>query len=238
MSAQATCMTLTVMSVDRWYVTLYPLRSLQCRTLRVATTVSLGIWIGSFLVSVPVPLYTQTLAGDWHGPQVFCTEIFPTAMHKKGFILYNFLAVYMLPLVTICVCYMSMLYQMGRPAVEPVESNYQVQTEQSAAVRAKVSRMVLVIVLLFVFCWGPIQLFIMVQAFSPHFRQDYYTYKVKIWAHCMSYSNSCINPIVYAFMGANFRKAFKRTFHCRFRQRISVTQQLNVNANTEMHYVS
>uniref|UniRef100_A0AAR2JWV1 G-protein coupled receptors family 1 profile domain-containing protein n=1 Tax=Pygocentrus nattereri TaxID=42514 RepID=A0AAR2JWV1_PYGNA len=114
----------------------------------------------------------------------------------------------------------------------------QVQTERSAAVRAKVSRMVLVIVQLFILCWGPIQLFIMVQAFSPHFRQDYYAYKVKIWAHCMSYSNSCINPIVYAFMGANFRKAFKRTFHCLFKQRVSVAQQPNANANTEMHYVS
>ncbi|XP_026778360.3 G-protein coupled receptor 54 [Pangasianodon hypophthalmus] len=239
-SAQATCVTLTVMSVDRWYVTVYPLRSLQCRTPRVATMVNLGIWIGSFLVSLPVPLYTRTLAGEWFGPQVFCTEIFPTTTHKKAFILYNFLAVYMLPLVTICVCYLVMLYQMGRPAVEPVDNNYQlqVQTERSAAVRAKVSRMVLVIVQLFILCWGPIQLFILAQAFSPHFRQDYYTYKVKIWAHCMSYSNSCINPIVYAFMGANFRKAFKKTCHCCFKQRVNVAQLPNANGNTEMHYVS
>lgn len=149
------------MSVDRWYVTVYPLRSLQCRTPRVATMVNLGVWIGlwfsphplaaikqkifrifyyylvilkvasclgSFLVSLPVPLYTRTLAGEWFGPQVFCTEIFPTTTHKKTFILYNFLAVYLLPLVTICVCYLVMLYQMGRPAVEPVDNNYQVRS--------------------------------------------------------------------------------------------------------------
>ncbi|TSM94634.1 AT-rich interactive domain-containing protein 3A [Bagarius yarrelli] len=215
-SAQATCVTLTVMSVDRWYVTVYPLRSLQSRTPRFAIVVNLGIWMGSFLVSLPVPLYTRTLAGEWFSSQVFCTEIFPTTFHKKAFILYNFLAVYMLPLVTICVCYLVMLYQMGRPAVEPGDNNYQlqVQTEHSAAVRAKVSRMVLVIVQLFIVCWGPIQLFILAQAFSPHFRQNYHTYKVKIWAHCMSYSNSCINPIVYAFMGANFRKAFKKACYC------------------------
>ncbi|XP_076880198.1 G-protein coupled receptor 54-like [Brachyhypopomus gauderio] len=239
-SAQATCVTLTVMSVDRCYVTLYPLHSLQYRTPRVATAVSLAIWIGSFLLSVPVPLYTQTLVGEWYGPQVFCTERFPTAAHKTFFTIYNFLTVYLLPLLVICVCYLVMLHQMSRPAVEPVDSNYQLQlqTEHSAAVRAKVSRMVLVIVQLFVLCWGPIQLFVLVQAFSPHFRQDYHTYKVKIWAHCMSYSNSCINPIVYAFMGANFRKAFKRTFHCLFKQRVSAVQHLNGFANTEMQYVS
>ncbi|XP_062868425.1 G-protein coupled receptor 54-like [Trichomycterus rosablanca] len=239
-SAQATCMTLTVMSVDRWYITVYPLRSLKHRTPRVATMVNLGIWMGSFLVSLPVPLYTKTLTGEWYGPQVFCTESFPTSTHRKVFILYNFLAVYLLPLVTICVCYLVMLYQMGRPAVEPIDNNYQlpVQAEHSAAVRTRVSRMVLVIVQLFILCWGPIQLFILAQAFSPHFRQDYYTYKVKIWAHCMSYSNSCINPIVYAFMGANFRKSFKRSCFCLFKHRLTVAQQPNVNGNTEMHYVS
>lgn len=28
----------------------------------------------------------------------------------------------------------------------------------------------------------------------------------------MSYSNSSVNPLVYAFMGNNFRKAFKNAF--------------------------
>uniref|UniRef100_A0A6I8N5Z4 KISS1 receptor n=1 Tax=Ornithorhynchus anatinus TaxID=9258 RepID=A0A6I8N5Z4_ORNAN len=46
-SVQATCATLTAMSVDRWYVTVFPLRSLRQRTPRVAVAVSLGIWIGA-----------------------------------------------------------------------------------------------------------------------------------------------------------------------------------------------
>ena len=36
--------------------------------------------------------------------------------------------------------------------------------------------------------------------------------QLKIWGHCMSYSNSSVNPLVYAFMGNNFRKAFKHAF--------------------------
>ncbi|XP_062412447.1 G-protein coupled receptor 54-like [Sardina pilchardus] len=240
-SAQATCVTLTVMSVDRWYATVYPIRSLQYRTPRLAAAVSLGIWIGSFLLSVPVPLYSRTMVEEGHGPRVFCTETFPTAMHLKVFILYNFLAVYLLPLFTICVCYWLMLYQMGRPTVEPIDNNYQLQvlTERSAAFRARLSRMVLVMVQLFLLCWGPIQLYILVRAFSPHFQYNYCTYKLKIWAHCMSYLNSCINPVVYAFMGAHFRKAFRRTFPCLFKQRVAAAPPPpNRNAHTEMQYVS
>ncbi|KAG9350748.1 hypothetical protein JZ751_024637 [Albula glossodonta] len=228
------------MTVDRWYVTVCPLRSLSYRTPQVATVVSVGIWVGSFLVSVPVPMYSKTMVGEWYGPQVYCTESFPTLFHKKAFILYNFLAVYMLPLVTICICYTFMLHHMGRTTVEPAENNHQLQVlaERSVAMRTRVSRMVVAIVLLFSLCWGPIQFYILVQAFSSTFRHSYCTYKLKIWAHCMSYTNSCINPIVYAFMGANFRKAFKRAFPCVFKQRVAAAQLLPGTANTEMHFFS
>eukprot|EP00072_Mus_musculus_P041222 XP_006513143.1 PREDICTED: kiSS-1 receptor isoform X3 [Mus musculus] len=43
-SVQATCATLTAMSVDRWYVTVFPLRALHRRTPRLALAVSLSIW--------------------------------------------------------------------------------------------------------------------------------------------------------------------------------------------------
>ena len=45
-SVQATCATLTAMSVDRWYVTVFPLRALHRRTPRLALAISLSIWVG------------------------------------------------------------------------------------------------------------------------------------------------------------------------------------------------
>lgn len=45
-TVQATCITLTAMSGDRCYVTVYPLKSLRHRTSRVAMIVSVCIWIG------------------------------------------------------------------------------------------------------------------------------------------------------------------------------------------------
>ncbi|KAM4809825.1 G-protein coupled receptor 54-like [Rhinophrynus dorsalis] len=236
-TAQATCITLTAMSVDRCYVTVYPLQSLRHRTPRMAMAVSLGIWIGSFVLSIPFAMYQKLSTGYWYGPQTYCIEAFPTVLHQKAFILYTFLAVYLLPLITICVCYAFMLKRMGRPVVEPIDNNYQVQllAERSEAVRTKVSKMVVVIVLLFTICWGPVQLFILFQAFDSSFEQSYETYKLKIFAHCMSYSNSSINPIVYAFMGANFRKSFKKTFPFIFKQRVENT--VGAVGNTEMHFV-
>ncbi|KAM9811036.1 KISS1 receptor b [Neosynchiropus ocellatus] len=210
-TAQATCITLSAMSVDRCYVTVYPLQSLRHRTTRMALAVSLSIWIGSLLLSIPVAVYQRLEEGYWFGPQTYCTEVFPSTHLQRAFIIYSFLAVYLLPLLTITACYAFMLKRMGQPSVNPADSSYQiqVQAERAAAVRARVSRMVVVMVVLFLICWGPIQICILLQTFGHH---SYVLYKLKIWGHCMSYSNSSINPLVYAFMGNNFRKAFKHVF--------------------------
>jgi len=37
----------------------------------------------------------------------------------------------------------------------------------------------------------------------------------KIFANCLSYMNSCVNPILYAFLSEPFRKNFRRLLFCR-----------------------
>ncbi|XP_025752608.1 KISS1 receptor b [Oreochromis niloticus] len=207
-TAQATCITLSAMIVDRWYLTLYPLQSLRHRTPRMVLAISLSIWIGSLILSIPVAVYKRLEVGFcWFGPQTYCSDVFPSAHLQRAFTIYSFVAVYLLPLLTITACYVIMLKRMGRPSTNPTGSGYQLN--RAVAVRAQVSRMVVVMVSLFLVCWGPIQVCILLQAFGL---RSYILYKLKIWGHCMSYSNSSVNPFVYAFMGNNFRKAFKHAF--------------------------
>lgn len=83
--------------------------------------------------------------------------------------------------------------------------------------RAKVSRLVAAVVLLFAACWGPIQLFLVLQALGPAGQwhpRSYAAYALKTWAHCMSYSNSALNPLLYAFLGSHFRQAFRSVCPC------------------------
>nr|XP_031294046.1 kiSS-1 receptor [Camelus dromedarius] len=216
-SVQATCATLTAMSVDRWYVTVFPLRALHRRTPRLALAVSLGIWVGSAAVSAPV-LALHRLSP---GPRTYCSEAFPSRALERAFALYNLLALYLLPLAATCACYGAMLRHLGRAAVRPAAADSALQgqllAERAGAVRAKVSRLVAAVVLLFAACWGPIQLFLVLQALGPagawHPR-SYAAYALKIWAHCMSYSNSALNPLLYAFLGSHFRQAFRSVCPC------------------------
>ncbi|XP_078075545.1 KISS1 receptor a [Mustelus asterias] len=239
-TVQATCITLTAMSADRCYATVYPLKSLRHRTPKVAMVVSMCIWIGSFILSFPIIMYQKIEKGYWYGPRTYCAEAFPSDSHQKGFILYHFLAVYLLPLLTISLCYSLMIKRVGQPVVEPIDNNYQVQllSERTIAMRSKISKMVVVIVLLFTICWGPIQLFILFQGFYPKFQANYETYKIKTWANCMSYANSCINPIVYGFMGASFKKSFKKAFPFMFRQKVRDNNMTCGSGNAEMKFVT
>ncbi|XP_008102431.1 kiSS-1 receptor [Anolis carolinensis] len=240
-TVQATCITLMAMSVDRCYATLYPLQSLRYRTPQVAMAVSIAIWIGSFILSLPMAVYHRTEVGYWYGLRTYCIEAFTSKSQERCFILYTFLAVYLLPLLTICLCYSIILKRIGRPVVEPVDHDYQqVQhlSERSAAMRARISKMVVVIVLLFTICWGPIQFYLLFQGFYLHFKANYEAYKIKTWANCMSYANSSLNPIVYAFMGDSFRKSFKKAFPFLFRQRIQDNGGHSGFHNAEMKFVT
>ncbi|XP_069448033.1 kiSS-1 receptor isoform X1 [Ovis canadensis] len=216
-SVQATCATLTAMSVDRWYVTVFPLRALHRRTPRLALAVSLGIWVGSAVLSAPVFALHRLSSG----PRTYCSEAFPSRALERAFALYNLLALYLLPLVATCACYGAMLRHLGRAAARAASAGGALQgqllVERAGAVRAKVSRLVAAVVLLFAACWGPIQLFLLLQALGPagawHPR-SYAAYALKIWAHCMSYCNSALNPLLYAFLGSHFRQAFRRVCPC------------------------
>ncbi|OXB67589.1 hypothetical protein ASZ78_004707 [Callipepla squamata] len=79
--------------------------------------------------------------------------------------------------------------------------------------RQKALRMIFVVVLVFFICWLPENVFISVQLLqkksepasssSPSFRHDY-----PLTGHIVNlaaFSNSCLNPLIYSFLGETFR---------------------------------
>lgn len=79
---------------------------------------------GSFILSIPILMYQRLEDGYWYGPRQYCMERFPSKTHERAFILYQFIAVYLLPVLTISFCYSFMLKRVGQPTVEPVDNNH------------------------------------------------------------------------------------------------------------------
>lgn len=72
-------------------------------------------------------MYQRIEEGYWYGPRQYCMERFPSKTHERAFILYQFIAAYLLPVLTISFCYTLMVKRVGQPTVEPVDNNYQVR---------------------------------------------------------------------------------------------------------------
>ena len=84
----------------------------------------------------------------------------------------------------------------------------------------QVIKMLVAIVVLFIICWGPYLTDNVLVAFDilDRFHFGYLKYMREAFS-LMAYFNSCVNPVVYAFMSKNFRESFKQALcACMYRR--------------------
>lgn len=74
---------------------------------------------------------------------------------------------------------------------------------------------VLLVVAVFLISWLPHHIITMWAEFGQ-FPLNNISFTFRIISHCLAYGNSCINPIIYAFLSENFRKACRQVFTCKF----------------------
>ncbi|XP_038044829.1 G-protein coupled receptor 54-like [Patiria miniata] len=232
-TGQCTCLTLTAMSIDRYQAIVHPIRSLKSRTTRVACIVNACIWIGSFLISIPVPIFFDLSLQP--GDVWVCLELWPLQIMYPGYVVFCFILLYVIPIFTISVCYSLMLRKLWT-RVSPGETADPNSGLHNARQKRKVTRMVLVVVLVFAVCWLPIHVITLWMRLDPAFPRTDPTYIFKMAAHTLSYANSMVNPFVYAFMGENYRRYFKKAFPVCFgqkrrRQAGDPTSRTDQNAN-------
>lgn len=72
---------------------------------------------------------------------------------------------------------------------------------------SRVTRVLVVVVAVFAVCWLPLHVHLLV-AYSgaQPTRRWYEIYRVL--AHCLAYSNSCMNPVIYSYVSTDFRRQF------------------------------
>ncbi|KAF5897074.1 galanin receptor type 1-like, partial [Clarias magur] len=86
-------------------------------------------------------------------------------------------------------------------------------SKKSERSKRKTAQTVLLVIAAFLFCWMPQHIIAMWAEFGE-FPLTEASFAFRIMAHCLSYGNSCVNPILYAFLSENFRKACRQVFTC------------------------
>jgi hypothetical protein len=75
--------------------------------------------------------------------------------------------------------------------------------------KKRVTRMIVAVIIVFAVCWTPLHIVLVLKAFGKYYDHLYEGLVIlNILAQCLAYSNSCLNPLLYAFFSPNFRAAF------------------------------
>lgn len=106
MSQFASTYCLTVMSIDRYLAVVHPVRSAKWRKPRVAKFFSALVWVVSFLIVLPVTIYSG-VQEEINSCNITWPE--PQELWALAFILYTAILSFFGPLVVICLCYLLIL---------------------------------------------------------------------------------------------------------------------------------
>ncbi|KAM5222161.1 galanin receptor type 1 [Ctenodactylus gundi] len=200
--------TLAATAVDRYVAVVHARRSPALRVSRHAL-LGLGvIWALSVAMAAPVA-YHQRLFHRDAGNLTFCWEEWPDTRRKKAYVLCTFVFGYLAPLLLICFCYAKVLNHLHKKLKN--------MSKKSETSKKKTAQTILVVVVVFGISWLPHHIIHLWAEFGT-FPLTPASFFFRIAAHCLAYSNSSVNPIIYAFLSENFRKAYKQVFKCHVRR--------------------
>ncbi|XP_051791679.1 galanin receptor type 1 [Erpetoichthys calabaricus] len=195
--------TLSAMSVDRYIAIVHSRKSSVIRVARHALIGVIVIWIVSLAMAAPVAYHQNIVLRSDNN--TYCWEVWPEQKSKKIYVVCTFVFGYVLPLILISFCYAKVLNHLHKKLRNI--------SKKSEASKKKTAQTVLVVVVVFCISWLPHHIVYLWVEFGS-FPLNQASFVFRIAAHCLSYSNSSVNPIIYAFLSENFRKAYKQVFKC------------------------
>ncbi|KAK6292820.1 hypothetical protein J4Q44_G00363210 [Coregonus suidteri] len=192
--------TLTMMSVDRYVAVCHPVKALDFRTPINAKMINVCIWMLSSAAGIPALLLggTQTNNGttecalQFPEPYVYWDTLMKICVFVFAFVV---------PVLIITVCYSLMVLRLK--SVRLLSGS----REKDRNLR-RITRLVMVVVVVFVVCWTPIHIFILVKALVsvPETTAVMAAY---FFCVALGYTNSSLNPVLYAFLDENFKRCFR-----------------------------
>ncbi|XP_051574119.1 C-C chemokine receptor type 5-like [Myxocyprinus asiaticus] len=197
---------IVLMSVDRYLAVVHAVFALRVRTRTYGILASVVIWIIAVSSSFPELMYLKISYKNI--TEKLCTSYPPDDQSSKhfsktfGIFKMNILGL-IIPLIVIGFCYSMILSRL--------------LTARSS--RKQAMRLVIVVMVVFFICWAPYNFAAFVKALElkeliAHSCEssNAITLSLQI-TEAVAYSHSCLNPILYGFVGEKFRRNLFRLLY-------------------------
>ncbi|KAL9693637.1 hypothetical protein quinque_012922 [Culex quinquefasciatus] len=207
-TAHASIYTLVLMSLDRFLAVVHPIASMVIRTERNTLWAITVLWVVIVTTALPVMFAHGVNKNLYQDREIAsCTFLENDQFSRAAFHIAFFSSSYLVPLVLISVLYMCMLSRLWRSSVGG-------RSAESKKSKKRVTRLVVVVVAAFASLWFPIQIILVLKSMEVFVPDTYFKISLQIISHVLAYTSSCINPLLYAFLSENFRKAFRKIVYC------------------------
>ncbi|KAI3360919.1 hypothetical protein L3Q82_013114 [Scortum barcoo] len=221
---------LVVISVDRCVSVVWPVWAQNHRSVRKASCVSLGVWVLALILSAPYFIFRDTgpsynnediincfnnfaFSDDYETPSVNQLRLF----RHQAMTITRFLLGFVVPFTVIVSCYAVIIHRLRR-------------NRTLASHSSRPFKIIAAVITTFFLCWAPYHIMALIElvnhmaTHSSEILDHVTTIGVPI-ATSLAFLNSCLNPLLYVFMGQDFkdkvRKSILNVLETAFQEEVS-----------------
>ncbi|XP_076236197.1 trissin receptor-like isoform X2 [Calliopsis andreniformis] len=229
LSYTASVLILVVVCIERYLAIVYPIK---CRAVLTRSRLQLVVglvWLAAAIYASPRFFYVETVRNHLMTGDVDIICIANIKKHNKNALeAVNLVFLYLVPLILMSCLYSRIAVGLWKSSAalsgpEPVTRTgngrvRRIHASSSNVLRARrgVIRMLIAVVMMFAVCNLPQQARIIWRHWgSSYDRTSDFSTLLTLSTFLISYTNSSLNPLLYAFLSRNFRKGMRELLICK-----------------------